>query len=79
VHRIAANLRRRAAFSSCISDIGVEDDYTQANNIWGQLQFFAQKHFVREVAIIALILFLKTSLFLAYREASKANLEIGNL
>jgi len=80
VHRIAANLRRHAKFCSCINDIEAEDEYTTlVKSIWGQLRCFAQKPFVREVAIIAVVLLLKTSLFLAYREASKANIEIGNL
>lgn len=79
VHRIATNLKR-AAFSSCISGIEVEDEYTTlVKYLWGQLQRLTRKPFIREAVIITSIFLCKNGLFIVYRLAKEANLEIGNL
>jgi hypothetical protein len=78
VRKIAANLKR-AAFSSCINEIEVEDEYTLVKNIWQELQGIVRKPLIREVVIITAILLLKTSLFMAYCSAKKHGLEIVNL
>lgn len=78
VSKIAATIRL-AAFSSCISAIVVEDDYTLVKTLWGQVQGIVRKPLFREVALISAILLFKTSLFVVYRTAKKQGLEIVNL
>lgn len=62
VHKVASVLGK-AAFDSCRSriesHIELEGD-TLASNIWEELQCFARKTWVREAAIISLVLIFKT-------------------
>ena len=73
VHQI-----RQAAFESCISSIEVENS-ALSSGIWNKVHGIARKQWFREAVIIATILLFRTCLFISYREAHKANLEIENL
>lgn len=70
---------KRLAFESCISDIEADDDHTLINNIWSQIQRYAQKPYFKEAVIITAIFMFRAGLFMAYRAAKKQGLEIVDL